>query len=200
MVDHSALPDCDLLTPLKGGRPYVHSTDLMSALEAEARRLLGPESWVSQLTIRRQATSLVVASFTPHAGAFGSFKLRGPGADLKGWLVASGRPILQRVPFEERRVADRVLIIGEDAILSEPVDGFTRFEQAVLIMKTLAQHQVPGPWVLSQVDLDRPLPESGRLESRFTRTIQDRLKFGELRQDGLRLGTVRCILDTPSGQ
>lgn len=198
-MDHSALPDRELLTPLKGDRRYVHSTDVLAALEIEARGLLGGDSWVRQLVIRRQGTSMPIASFAPQPESFATFRLAGPTGDVKGWLVESGRAIESRVPFEERVVTDRIVFTSGPAILPEPVDGFTRFEQVLLLAKAQAQRTIPGTWVVNQLDFDGRLPEAGPLELQITRIIDGRFNYGVLSQNGVRLGSIRGILtDSPS--
>ncbi|MFO7693310.1 MAG: hypothetical protein R6V57_09525 [Vicinamibacterales bacterium] len=194
MTDSALRPCHALVTSFKGGRTYVHSTDLLAALESEACRRLGAGAWVGHLTIRRQATREVDARFEPGADAFGSFRLRGPSGTLRGWLTESIRPITRRVPYDEDALLARVRFEGDAAVLAGAAGGFTRFEQIVTLWKALAIRQVPGPWTLAQVDLDGPLPPAGPLEVQYPRTVDGRLKLGVLSQAGSVLGTCRAIL------
>ncbi len=194
MTDRALHPCHALVTSFKGGRTYVHSTDLLAALEAEACRRLGAGACVGHLTIRRQAMREVDAWFEPGADAFGSFRLRGPSGALRGWLTESIRPITRRVPYDEEALIARVRFEGDGAVLSGAVSGFTRYEQMVTLWKALAVRQVPGPWTLAQVDLDGPLPPAGPLEVRYLRTFDGRLKLGLLSQAGSVLGSCRAIL------
>jgi hypothetical protein len=183
-----------LVTCFKGGRTYVHSTDLLASLESEAGRRLGAGAWVRHLTIRRQVTREVEAWFEPRADAFGAFLLQGPSGTLRGWLTESIRPITRRVPYDEDALLASVRFEGDAALLPGAAVGFTRFEQMVTLWKALATRQVPGPWTLAQVDLDGPLPPAGPLEVQYPRTIDGRLKLGVLSRAGLVLGTCRAIL------
>ena len=194
MTDSTPQAGCELITPLKGTRNYVHSTDLLAALESEACRRLGPGAWVRHLTIRRQATHLVEAWFEPRGDAFGAFRLQGPSQSLRGWLVESSRPVARRVQYAEESLLDSVRDEGDVAVLPGPVDGFTRYEQMVALFKALATRQVPGPWILAQIDLACPLPRLGPLEARYPRTVDGRLKFGVLSQNGAEIGAIRAIL------
>jgi len=194
MTDSALRPCYELVTLFKGGRTYVHSTDLLASLECEAGRRLGAEAWVGHLTIRRQATREVEAWFEPRADAFGAFRLQGPIGTLRGWLTESPRPITRRVPYDEDALLASVRFEGDAAVLPGAVVGFTRFEQMVTLWKALATRQVPGPWTLAQVDLDGPLPPAGPLEVQYPRTIDGRLKLGVLSRTGAVLGTCRAIL------
>jgi hypothetical protein len=194
MTDITRQPVCELVTPLKGSRQYVHSTDLLAALESEACRRLGTGAWVRNLTIRRQAAHLVDAWFEPRGDALGSFRLQGPSQSLRGWLVESSRSFAWRVSYDEESLLDRVCDEGDVAVLPGPVDGFTRYEQMVALFKALATRQMPGPWVVAQFDFECPLPRLGPLEARYPRTIDGRLKFGVLSQKGSAIGAIRAIL------
>jgi hypothetical protein len=146
------------------------------------------------LTLRRQATRRVDAWFEPGGDALGSFRLQGPSQSLRGWLVESSRPVARRVPYDEESLLDRVRDDGDIAVLSEPVEGFTRYEQMVALFKALATRQVRGPWVVAQIDLEYPLPRLGPLEAQYRRTIDGRLKFGVLSQNGSEIGAIRAVL------
>ena len=182
-----------LVARFKGSRTYVHSTDLLAALESEACRRLGSGAWVSHLTIRRQVGHAVDAWFGPREDAFGSFRAKGQSGELGGWLVESSRPITLRVPYDEDALLGHVQFEGDTARLPEAVDGFTRHEQMVTLWKALATRQVPGPWTVAQIDLDRPLPALGPLDVHYPRTIDGRLKLGVLSQNGLVLGRCRAF-------
>jgi len=194
MTDSARHPCDELVTLFKGNRTYVHSTDLLASLEAEAGRRLGAGAWVCHLTIRRPMTREVEAWFEPPADAFGAFLLQGPSGALRGWLTESIRPITRRVPYDEDALLASVRFEGDAAVLPGAVAGFTRFEQMVTLWKALATRQVPGPWTLAQVDLDGPLPPAGPLEVQYPRTIDGRLKLGVLSLAGSVLGTCRAIL------
>jgi len=197
MLAHVAGPGVTLDVPFRGQRDYVHSTDLYASLEklAERNRVSkSSQAYVKRLTLRKKAHRQVSAYFLPHSDAFGTFSLSMAGQKVEGWLVETCVPITRQVAFDESGIALKAVVEPGRAFLREAVKGFSSFEQAIVLLKVLcAQHDI-GPWLFTNIALDRPLVEDALLGVSRMQTVLDRLIDARLFQNGQESGRLQMVL------
>ena len=186
--------------PFRGGRDYIHSTDLFAALDALAGKFLAPRAYLKNLTLRRQAHRQVAAHFLPRPDAFGSFALALPHQALEGWLVESSAPITRRIAFDETGILRAAVSEPGRIFLPAPVEGFNGFEQMIVLFKMLCAQIHPGAWLFTGIDLDRSLNGKASLAVSHTQTVLDRLVDATLDQDGVTVGRVRMVLAAGDGR
>jgi hypothetical protein len=180
--------------PFRGGRDYVHSTDLFTALDGLEEKSLAPRAHVKNLTLRRRAQCQVSAHFLPHPDAFGSFALALPHQAVEGWLVESATPVTRRIAFDETAILRAAVSEPGRIFLPAPVEGFNGFEQMIVLFKMLCAQIHSGAWLFTGIDLDRPLDGKTSLAVSHTQTVLGRLVEATLDQDGETMGGVRMVL------
>jgi hypothetical protein len=188
-------PSFALDIPLRGNRDYVHSTDLYAALDNLASRFLAPRAHVKNLTLHRQARRQAAAQFLPHPDAFGTFALALPHQTLDGWLVEQNAQITRRIAFDEEQIARGAIARPGEVFLRTPVQGFSGFEQMIVLFKILCDQSGAGAWMFTGIDLDKPLSAHAALGVRRTQTVLDRVINAELHQNGEASGRLQMVLD-----
>jgi hypothetical protein len=179
--------------PFRGNRDYVHSTDLFEALENHSRAL-SPGSYLKNLILRHPARRQVRAQFTPQRDAFGTFELALPHRVLPGWLMEDRSPIMRRVAFDEAAIAREAIVEPGRAFLSAPVNGYSGFEQMIVLLKMLCAQIHPGPWLFASVALDRSLTGQTSIEVRRSQTVLGRMIDARLHQGGRETGRAQMVL------
>jgi hypothetical protein len=185
--------------PLRGGRDYVHSTDLFAALGRLAQEKLSPDAWLCKMVLRKPAVRQVEAHFAPHDSAFGTFELRSEGDVTAGWLVETKRDIERRISFDETPICSAAVARAGCVFLSAPVDGYTSFEQAIVLFKLLCKQIRAGEWRFTAIDLANRLRENLALELVLQQTILGRGVDAALRQNQQSIGRVQMILPRFTG-
>lgn len=180
--------------PFRGGRDYVHSTDLFAALDNLAAKFLAPRAYLKILTLRRPAHRQVAAHFLPHPDTFGSFALALAHQTLEGWLVESPAPITRRIAFDEVAISRAAVSEPGRVFLAAPVKGYSGFEQMIVLFKMLCAQSHPGVWLFTGIELNRALGTEASLAVSRTQTVANRLVDARLDQDGEMVGRVRMVL------
>jgi hypothetical protein len=180
--------------PLRGARDYVHSTDLFGALDALADQLVGPNAHLKTLRLRRLAYRQVVAQFEPHADAFGSFAFAARGRLVEGWLVEDPAPITGRIAFDEAAIARQAVSEQGRVFLRSPVQGYSSFEQLIVLIKMLCAQSLAGHWLFTSIDLDGPLLKEAALAVSRTQLVLGRMMDAMLYQDGSPGGRMQMVI------
>ena len=180
--------------PFRGGRDYVHSTDLFAALEDLAGDFSASRGRLKSLTLRRRAYRQVVVDFRPPTDAFGSFALALPDQILNGWLAESAAPITRHIEFDEARISQAAISEPGRVILPTPVKGFSPFEQTVVLFKMLCAQIHSGAWLFTGIDLDRTLSAHASLAVSHIQTVLGRLVDARVDQDNRIAGRLRMVL------
>jgi hypothetical protein len=186
--------------PFRDSRNYLHSTDILLALMDLARDRFSSKAFVNSLMIRRPACHQVQACFDPEASAFASFGIRNGSEHVKGWLVETDERISLRIPFDESPAMSAVVCGPGFACFAEPVQGYTPFEQLVILMRALASQLGPQQWWVSQLNLCSPIVETRALEIRLRGNVLDRFLTGDISQDGHIIGSARGIVKSAAPQ
>lgn len=179
--------------PFRGGRDYVHSTDLFAALDALAGTF-ACSAYPQSLVLRRPARHQVEAHFSPHSDAFGTFALALPRRTAQGWLVERGVPITRRIAFNEMVISNAAVAEPGRVFLTAPVSGFSAFEQMIVLFKMLCAQSRAGAWLFTTLELARPLRKGAALGLTRKQTVLDRMVDADLDQDGQPAGRARMVL------
>ena len=151
-----AIAMTDLDIPLRGARDYVQSSDLFTALEKLARAHFSVHAYLQKLVLRKLASHQIEASFSPHETAFGTFEIRNEQTVTAGWLVETNRRIERRNLYDEAPVANAAVVRPGRVFLSAPVQGYTAFDQAVILLKILGAQLNAGRCLVAKLDLTKP--------------------------------------------
>ena len=182
------MPPVELDIPLRGARNYVHSTDLFHAVEQMGVCRISKGIWLRELVLRRPANRQVDAHFQYHDAACGTFELCHDGDAISGWLVESDRPCSRHISFDEAAIARCATVSQQQVVLPYPVPGHSRFEQAIVLLKLLAEQMGPGDWAFASVRLEHPFTAHGALEVVLEQSLLGRGFMAALMQGGAVMG------------
>ncbi|MGA8762480.1 MAG: hypothetical protein WB562_06280 [Candidatus Sulfotelmatobacter sp.] len=183
--------------PFRGLRNYLHSTDLFPALTSLAQQHFSPAAFVESMVLRRPVTHQVRASFVPEPKAFGTFRIRHLSQCIHGWLVETGVPISARVPFDEQTAVSAAICRRWFSCFHEPVQGYTAFEQLVVLMKVVSPQVGPHQWWFCRIELSAPLSESHPLSFAIRETVSDRFLVGDINQAHRLIGSAASVARNP---
>lgn len=152
--------------PFKGGRDYLHGTDVYEDLASLAARELGSGIYRFQMALHRFFARQPDLHWSEDQqqparprDAVADFSAAARARKLSGWLSESGRPVGHRVEYDEDRIASRCSF-ARDSIRIEGETGFLPIEVAVSMTKVLHYRRMPpaaGRWIFTKLDLRRLL-------------------------------------------
>ena len=192
-------------------RTYLHTTDIYDSLlaglvEAGFGDADGPVS----LTIRKVVRSQPELHFRepgetvprpPHAVI--DFAAHTGKARIGGWFVVTGRPVEERVPYEEEAAIRSRAVVAGQSIAIEGDPGATAIEVVTALAVHLHNTLSPPPpgrkWLVTRLDLQRPLrPADGcRLRLHMPKRRDDRLTKSLISVPGEDLGHIYFSLGSP---
>jgi hypothetical protein len=106
--------------------------------------------------LRRQASRQIKVSFQAEPQMIGTFGIRAGAEQVHGWLVETDAEVLLRVPYDESWAAAAVVGGAGFARFTEPVPGYTAFEQLLVLMKAASGQGGSDAW-LCRINMRRPL-------------------------------------------
>ena len=191
----------------KGGRDYLHGSDIFNELSKIAAELEGShKGFVERLTFRRFARmACEVFDETPveqsRIVAHSRFRL-GSGSDMEAWVVETEIPVTTGRPFdEEGLVANALLDVVERRVSMSQRSIYTPIEEVIALTKCLNYAVCPdvkGKWVFGQLDLSEPLQENYQtLEIQMKNLIPGRFSVNKIILNGRDIGTMRFIVGAP---
>jgi hypothetical protein len=159
--------DVPLSLPLKGGRSYVHSTDMYpAALEAVADRWAPGELQRVQLVCRMLTGRELALTWNtpPPQERVAAFSFEVEGEKHKLFFVRREGEIQRQIPYDEDAIASRGEVDTEARSVGyrgDPAAEATLVEVVVALTKALHQALFPGAgkWVVTQIESDAPLYE-----------------------------------------
>jgi hypothetical protein len=176
--------------PFRGARNYIHSTDLFPALTGLAQERFSPAAFVESLVLRRPAGHQVRARFVKDPEAFGTFRIHHGSEQIRGWLVETDTPVLDRVPFDEETAMNSAVKGPQFARFQERVGRYTAIEQLVVLTKIVAsQVGLHNSW-LCRIDLSAPLLQFDPLGVEIREIVSDRFITFAISQQQNPIGTV----------
>lgn len=185
-------------TPFRGERDYIHSTDLVAALDGLGGRF-SRQMYLKNIELRRPAHRQVEAHFEQRPDAFGSFALDDGKQIARGWLVESCSPIARRIPFDESAIAQAAINEPMRVSLSAPVAGYSGFEQMIVLFKLLCAQSRTGKWVFTAMTLTRPLEAEEPMILHQSQKVLGRLIVAELHQADCLVGRMQMVLSQTMG-
>jgi hypothetical protein len=164
---------------LKGGRYYIHGTDIYNVM-LDRIAALHPQAGLGavRLVIHKTATTQcrMVCSSPQEApskppDAVVHMQVEAGEGRIEAWLVETGEAVTERVAYDEDRV-EQLCRYGEGDIKIEGASGYTTIETAVAMTKFLHQRIFPpevGKWWFTRLQLSRPFAaaDTARLRIHF---------------------------------
>jgi hypothetical protein len=185
----------------KGGRQYLHGSDIYNAVIPALDGLWGKGSYAGQLAFHRFARNqcdLFVAPAEQQAvvpeervcdgifhGGSGSWKI---------WLMETERPVEGRYTFDEDEICAASAIYDKSVSVTDALD-YSPIEVAVALTKHL--HNLLFPleeqrWIFSKLEFSRLLePEdTNRISIRLLLNLHNRITKSELRSGNELVGHI----------
>jgi hypothetical protein len=189
----------------KGGRDYIHGTDIYAAIEnslistQDARM---PDS-ISQfrLAIRKPSSHSCDISIVSNDSlgkkpdnAVVDFQFNHRGRSFRGWLSETGSSISEHYEFAENKVIAGCVVSGDRVVLN-PCLSCTTIENLVAATKHLHTTRFPeaeGKWFFSRIDLPHLLPtlSNQNLAISLKQCVGKRLTRSDIQIDGQPHGSV----------
>ena len=179
----------------RGDRTFINSASIYEAiLDNLGAAGMAEASGSVYLTIRRMTHAHLKIFYgapgdEPSRGAVADFTLDTGHVPVVGWLEDTGKPVLDRQPYDEAVMLNLSVIEG-DVMAIKGDGGYTPAQVATSSAKRLHDALLPpGPgkkWLCVRFDLDRPLrtDDTDGLSIRIRRNIHDLLTVTALEKDG----------------
>lgn len=169
----------------KGGRDYIHGTDLYDAMIAQARKDGFDSDGKIQFSIHKMLRyqSRLCGGPDPQASAQKEAPAKmkivsSLGKEWSYWIEEGSEKIEERYPFNE----DEIVAAGrleENSISLKASTGFRPIEECVALTKGLHNKifsEARGKWVFTRLDLDRDFES----ETIYPLKIENRVFRGKL--------------------
>lgn len=193
--------------PLRGGRSYVHGTDIvqqiMEWIKSENTR---EPRYLSGISFFSSTGNQLLATFdtSNFAGkATGSFLISSEVTSnkIEGYLIDTGVPATSKLPYDEEDILKFTEFSpsGSTALVRFH-SGYLPIQGIVAATKTicLAASPTGGKWLFGSLALNKPLPSSIRsLNLALEKIVMDRLAVVALDIDDIPIGTIRFIKEVP---
>lgn len=182
----------------KGGRDYIHGTDLFDAAQAVITDVTQQPAPNFEIAFNAMATKGVTLLLDAPAQA----KPCGTGVYWEGaekrkfWLVVDERGVDDLVPYPEELVTTSMDIDGETATATVAPDvAFSNIEIWVPMIKALHVHLFPeaeGKWVFVRAQLKNYTPErgTGQFEVALASRVGQKITRNEVSLDGQKVGDI----------
>lgn len=185
----------------KGGRTYIHGTDLFQSvtrfLEAQNRGYLKEMSF--RLFGDRQCAILFAAPESNESRTIcqGRWYDSESGSDVKFWVVEQGAPVSDRYEFDEDALCSGAEL-SEDTICRSFNTGFSMIENIVALTKKFHNEKLSlskGKWVFGQIILSERLPDNcAQIKIENYQNIKNRFSRNRIILDGHLVGEIRFIV------
>lgn len=189
----------------KGGRDYVHGTDIYAAIEnslTSSQESPDPNSITQfRLAIRKPSSHNCDISIVPKIcsskkpeNAVVDFQFDCSEQSFRGWISETGRSISENYEFAENKVI-AACAVSDDTVALSPCQGFTAIENLVAATKYLHTTRIPeaeGKWFFSRIDLPHMLPvlSDQTLAISLKQYVGKRLTRSDIDIDGQPHGSV----------
>lgn len=192
----------DLHFRYKGGRDYVHGTDMYNTI-VERISAANPEVAGGTFTmtihdIVRGQCQLAYSDWTDQASkpenSKVEFSFASGATRIIGWLMETAEAVTERYEYPESEIIQKCFVDGKTV----KIDGETPYsaiEVLVAINKHLHLSVLPnaaGKWFFTRLELDRLLrPEdASRFRLELVKNMHNRLTKSEILSDGQRIGHI----------
>lgn len=186
----------------KGGRSYLHGSDIFHALNEWALECQGGTAYVARLSFRQLArTSCAVSTEPPKAGLMGEGLLNVSGVEVPFWVVETGGAVQRRYAYDEEKVVAPLIldIAARQAVL--PIETATPIEEIIAVTKRLNNEVAPlvdGKWLFGQLQLNGPLLRGGGdLKIVMRSLLASRFSINEIYYGNRLVGNIRFVVGHP---
>jgi len=196
----------DLHVPLelrfKGGRDYLHGTDMYEAISRNAlTQLPASRHWPVKLAVHafaRTRCTLTLKAPAPAAArpesAVADFTIGDGPEAARGWLEETGQPVTERYAYDEPRIV-RLCRVEGNRVSIEGDSGYSPIEELVAMTKHLHEQLVPpasARWIFTMLELSRWLEpaDAGRLAVEQQQNLRNRLTKSAVTAGGMALGHI----------
>ena len=182
-----------LSLPFKGGRDYLHGTDMYDAIVGAAVAMHpGAGAAFHRMAIhafaRRQCRLEVPAPGGGAAkpkGAIADFLFRLPAGDLRGWLAETDEPVTGRRPFDEDSIVDSCRVDRDEIRWGGGFRANRPIEVLVAMTKAMHYRALPpagGRWIFTKLELERGFRDADGDDLRVAlrHNFQNRLTRSEI--------------------
>jgi hypothetical protein len=180
----------------KGGRTYVHGTDLFNALAELSGVARDPGGAAVRLSLHHPITRGVAAvplpaPTTPDGAPAALFELARDG-DRRLWAVyETDEPVRERRPYDEDAVAAGARSTVDEIAQRQPTP-YTFIERVVALNKRLLEHgaAADGGWWFTRLELTAWPAATAALRLRRAGDLGGRLVKSSIDADDVRVGAV----------
>lgn len=193
--------DFDLRLPYKGGRQYLHGTDIYNAVcDLLAARQFGPLEKLDvvfhKMTLTQLRGRIYGEEPAPETERQVVFRGKAGGRPLTVILEEDGAPITERVPYDEEALAAQATWNEAEkqiTLLGGP--QVSNIEKIVALNKTLLSRSFPeakGRWLFARLQLIESIRPKvfEQIEVRFQGHSHFRITRSTLFGDGAPLGSL----------
>lgn len=186
----------------KGGRSYLHGSDIFHALTEWALECQGSTAYVARLSFRQLArTSCSVSTEPIKAGLMGEGLLNVSGVEVPFWMVETGGAVQRRYAYDEEKVVAPLILdmAARQAVL--PIETATPIEEVIAVTKRLNNEVAPlaeGNWLFGQLQLNEPLMRKGRVLRIVIRSLlASRFSINDIYYADRLIGNIRFVVGNP---
>lgn len=172
MSESLSITDCPIAYQFKGGRDYVHGTDIYTSITHTVAKHYCCSAPVVltqfKLAIRKQCqhhcrldVSSVDSKLSRPAAAVVEFQFRSGDHRYVGWLSETQMPVTENYAYSEDRAMNACLVV-ENTVNSVNTYELSTIENLVAATKRLHAAQFPdvcGKWFFSRLELPQLLPD-----------------------------------------
>lgn len=202
---HTIMKSLPLNLQFKGGRNYLHGSDVYNAVNSLAPVISGrAEAFLKCISFRafsRNDADLYMEPPGNHMRVVATGEIFA-GDNFSGsvWVVESDRRVTQRYPFDEGRIVKASSFASSGITLSGRT-GYSPIEEVIAVTKALCYKSFPvsaGKWLFGQLDLKQPfLAEYRHIRVETKSSIGGRFTFNLIYQDDICVGSIRFIVGEP---
>lgn len=192
----------DLNFRYKGGRDYVHGTDMYNTI-VERISAANPEVAGGTFTmtihdIVRGQCQLVYSDWTAQAlkpeNSKVEFSFASGATRIIGWLVETAEAVTERYEYPESEIIQKCFVDGKTVKIDSETP-YSAIEVLVAINKHLhlsVLQNAVGKWFFTRLELERLLrPEdASRFQLELVKNMHNRLTKSEILSDGRRIGHI----------
>ena len=160
----------ELTFNFRGSRNYLHGTDIYPAIlntveQEVGGAISGPVS-ISFKGFSDTQFDLILFedadTFSKPEASVVYFDVAINNKHVQGWLVQSSRPVIDRTPFDEDAICVN-MALGSDSLMNTSKFDLPAIDVLIPMTKFMHQSLLPAEnsrWILSKLELDRPLTET----------------------------------------
>ena len=180
----------------KGGRKYVHGTDLYNSISNLAKQIIAPEAWVKSLIINKMIHMKCVIKFNivKHDKVAGKFIISNNKDYIEGFVIETNNSIVRHYAYDERSIYSTILLTGSRADQTFRTK-FSSIEEVVAITKYLHNKIYPALgkiWVFSKLKLTKRfnVSKDTLYSVKVKQNLGNRMTLSEIKENDQFIGEI----------